>query len=307
MIDTALRLEVSMSQSRRAFFIGTSAAIGVSVLGARVRAQSLTKIRVGTIPIVDSAPLMIGIAKGFFRDEGLEVDTTPAPGGAALLPSLAAGQFNFAFANTTSALLAIGEGLEFKFVTAGCSTGAKGPDLVRAATWVDGTGGDADRVTFVEIPFPQMVDALVNNQVDAAMVNEPFLTVGLQNHNDKVKVVSWPMSDTAPNGVVSEYVATKDYIAQNPQVIEKFARAFAHGTDWVLENKGTTEWEQAVSAYTKIAPERLRGIALPVYDRVIEPRKIQDMIDLMHKYKILKADLKVADLIHPTALKQYKF
>jgi NitT/TauT family transport system substrate-binding protein len=243
------------------------------------------------------------------------------------------------FANTTSALLAIGEGLEFQFVTAGCSTGAKGPDLaglmaridggvnsgkdlvgkrvavnnrnnimwIRAATWVDGTGGDADRVTFVEIPFPQMVDALVNNQVDAAMVNEPFLTVGLQNHNDKVKVVSWPMSDTAPNGVVSEYVATKDYIAQNPQVIEKFARAFAHGTDWVLENKGTTEWEQAVSAYTKIAPERLRGIALPVYDRVIEPRKIQDMIDLMHKYKILKADLKVADLIHPTALKQYKF
>ena len=90
-------------------------------------------------------------------------------------------------------------------------------------------------------------------------------------------------------------------------MIDKFARAFAHGTDWVLKNKGTTEWEQAVSAYTKIAPERLRGIALPVYDRVIEPRKIQDMIDLMHKYKILKADLKAADLIHPTALKQYTF
>ena len=54
------------------------------------------------------------------------MDTTPAPGGAALLPSLAAGQFNFAFANTTSALLAIGEGIEFKFVTAGCSTAAQG-------------------------------------------------------------------------------------------------------------------------------------------------------------------------------------
>ena len=49
----------------RAFLIGTGAAIGASVLGARVRAQSLTKIRVGTIPIVDSAPLMIGIAKAF--------------------------------------------------------------------------------------------------------------------------------------------------------------------------------------------------------------------------------------------------
>jgi NitT/TauT family transport system substrate-binding protein len=328
-----------MTGTRRTFLAGFGAVLGGSAVAARGRAQSPTKIRVGTIPIVDAAPLMIGISKGFFRQEGLEVDTTPAPGGAALLPSLAAGQFHFVFANTTSALLAIGEGLEFKFVTAGCSTAAQGPDLaglmarvdggvssgkelagkrlavnnrnnimwIRAAAWIDRTGGQSERVNFVEIPFPQMVDALVNNQVDAAMVNEPFLTVGLQNHGDKVKVVSWPMSETAPNGVVSEYLATKDYIAQNPQVVESFARAFARGTDWVLKNKGTPEWEQAVSAYTRIAPERLRGTALPVYDRVIEPQKIQDMIDLMHKYKILSAKLNVADLIHPTALKQYTF
>jgi ABC-type nitrate/sulfonate/bicarbonate transport system substrate-binding protein len=45
---------------------------------------------------------------------------------------------------------------------------------IRATAWLDHTGGDADRVIFVEIPFPQMVDALVNNQVDAAMVNEPI-------------------------------------------------------------------------------------------------------------------------------------
>jgi hypothetical protein len=31
------------------------------------------------------------------------------------------------------------------------------------------------------------------------------------------------------------------------------------------------------------------------------------MIDLMHNYKILKTKLNVADLIHPTALKQYTF
>ena len=68
MMDNAFRLEGSMSRSRRAFLAGIGAAIGVSALGASVRAQSLTKIRVGTIPIVDSAPLMIGIAKGFFRD-----------------------------------------------------------------------------------------------------------------------------------------------------------------------------------------------------------------------------------------------
>jgi NitT/TauT family transport system substrate-binding protein len=339
MIAFKIVLEALMSQSRRNFLLGATAAVGTVGFDRQASSQNMTKVRVGTIPIVDSAPLMIGIAKGFFRDEGLDINTTPAPGGAAILPSLAAGQFQFAFSNTTSTLLAIGEGLEFKFVTAGCSTGPKGPDLaglmaradsgiksgkdlvgkrlavnnrnnimwIRAASWVDKTGGNAERVTFVEIPFPQMVDALMNGQVDAAMVNEPFLSVGKQNQGQKIEVVSWPMSDTAPNGVVSQYVATKDFIAQNPAVVEKFAKGFAHGTDWVLKNQGTPQWEQAVSAYTKIAPERLRGIALPIYDRVVEPQKIQDMIDLMRKYKILKADLKVSDLIHPTALKQYTF
>ena len=87
--------------------------------------------------------------------------------------------------------------------------------------------------------------------------------------------------------------------------MEKFAKGFAKGTDWVIKNKGTPEWENAVAAYTKIAPERLRATALPIYDRVIEPAKIQDMIALMQKYKILKANLKAEDLIYETALKTY--
>lgn len=326
-----------MAGSRRKFTIGAVAALGGVAIGSRGYGQTLTKVRVGTIPIVDSAPLMIGVARGFFRDEGLEVDTTPAPGGAAILPSLAAGQFQFAFSNTTSTLLAMGEGIEFKFVTAGCSTGPKGPDLaglmarrtsgikdgkdlvgkrlavnnrnnimwIRASTWVDKTGGNAERVTFVEVPFPQMVDALVSGQVDAAMVNEPFLTVGLETRGQDVGIVAWPMSDTAPDGVVSEYVATSEFIESSPQVIEKFARAFARGTDWVIRNKGTPEWETAVAAYTRISPERLRATALPVYDRVIVPAKIQDMITLMQKYRILKTPLNATDLIYETALKAY--
>jgi ABC-type nitrate/sulfonate/bicarbonate transport system substrate-binding protein len=34
--------------------------------------------------------------------EDIEIDSTPAPGGAAILPALAAGQFDIAFSNTVS-------------------------------------------------------------------------------------------------------------------------------------------------------------------------------------------------------------
>src|SRR5438309_863991 len=108
--------------SSRRKFVSIAAAAVASACAPAVLAQSTTRLRVRAIPIVDSAPLFVGIEKGFFKEVGLEIDTTPAPGGAALLPALAAGQFQVAFSNTTSTLLAIGEGLTFRFVTAGCST-----------------------------------------------------------------------------------------------------------------------------------------------------------------------------------------
>jgi NitT/TauT family transport system substrate-binding protein len=328
--------EDAMDSGRRRFVSG-AAGVLASLCAPLGLAQSGTRLRVGTIPIVDSAPLFVGIEKGYFKEFGLEIDTTPAPGGAALLPALAAGQFQVAFSNTTSTLLAIGEGLPFRFVTAGCSTGAQGPDLaglmvrtdspirsgtdlegkrvavnnrnnimwIRTASWIDKNQGHSDRTTFVEIPFPQMVDALAGGQVDAAMVNEPFLSVGLQAHKDKVKVLSWPMSDTAPSGVVSQYVANNDWLTKNPELAERFARGLGRGVGWVRQNQGNPEWEKLVSGYTRIPPEHLRGIALPVYDSVIDPSKIREMIDLMRRYKVLNQDLDVSALIYPTALHDY--
>ena len=337
MDKTLDQLTYGAVDSGRRKFVSIAAAAMASVCAPTVLAQNTTKLRVGTIPIVDSAPLFVGIEKGFFKELGLEIDTTPAPGGAALLPALAAGQFQVAFSNTTSTLLAIGEGLTFRFVTAGCSTGAKGPDLaglmvradspiqsgtdlegkrvavnnrnnimwIRTASWIDKNRGHSDRATFVEIPFPQMVDALIGGQVDAAMVNEPFLSVGLQTHKDKVKVLSWPMSDTAPNGVVSQYVSNNDWLSKNPELAERFARGLGRGVGWVRQNQGNPEWEKLVSGYTRIPPERLRGIALPIYDSVIDPSKIREMIELMRRYKVLNQDLDVSALIYPTALRDY--
>jgi NitT/TauT family transport system substrate-binding protein len=328
--------QTSVERARRRFLLG-AAGVVTCLSTPPVFAQTVTRLRVGTIPIVDSAPLFVGIEKGFFRDSGLEIDTTPAPGGAALLPALAAGEFQVAFSNITSNLLAIGEGLPFRFITAGCSTGAQGPDLaglmvradspvhagadlegkrvavnnrnnimwIRTASWIDKTHGRSERTTFVEIPFPQMVDALVGGQVDAAMVNEPFLSVGLQTQKDKVRVLSWPMSDTAPNGVVSQYVSNNDWLSKNPALAQGFARGLGRGVAWVRLNQGNAEWEKVVSGYTRIPPERLRGIALPIYDSVIEPRKIREMIDLMRRYKVLNQDLDVAALIYPTALQDF--
>ena len=77
------------------------------------------KIKVGAIPIVDVAPLHLGIAKGFFRDQGMDVEVVNTTGGAAAIPGVVSGQFTFAFGNVTSLIVAKSQNLPLKAVAAG--------------------------------------------------------------------------------------------------------------------------------------------------------------------------------------------
>ena len=68
--------------------------------GAAAENAGLTKVTVGVIPIVDCAPIYLGDKKGFFKEEGLQLDIQTATGGAAIVPGVVSGSFDFAFSNT---------------------------------------------------------------------------------------------------------------------------------------------------------------------------------------------------------------
>ena len=119
---------MNASSIKRLLQIATLAISGLLALTSGAQAQP-TKIRVSTIPIIDTAPLQVGIAKGFFAAEGLEVDTTPTAGGAMGLPALAAGQVQITFSNIISVVLGAKQGLGFEIIAAGSNTGDKTPDL----------------------------------------------------------------------------------------------------------------------------------------------------------------------------------
>lgn len=164
------------------------------------------KITVGVIPILDVAPIYLGVQKGFFTQRKLEVKLELAQGGAAIVPAVLSGQFQFGFSNNTSLLLAQTRGLPLKIVAPGSSsTGVPGKDFagvvvrdaspIRSSADLSGksvaintlnnisdtvvreavrkAGGDPRTVRFVELPFPDMPAAVMNGRVDAAFVVEP--------------------------------------------------------------------------------------------------------------------------------------
>ncbi len=291
------------------------------------------KLRVSTIPIIDTAPLQVGIAKGFFAAEGLEIDTTPTTGGAAGLPALAAGQVQITFSNIISIVLGAKQGLGFEVIAAGSGTGDKLPDLaglvakkgstiktgkdlegkrvavntrnniiwLYARAWVQATGGNPDAVTYLEVPFPQMIDAVKGDRVDAAFVVEPFMSSGLQS--DAVTVVGWPYNTVQKRIPVGQYAATKDYIKQNPQVIEKWVRAYNKSVDWCNANVGSEEWLKIVSAYTRLQPELLKTLSLPPYEKTVDLAGVDQVVEQMRKHKMIEGPFDAKALFHKTAVK----
>jgi NitT/TauT family transport system substrate-binding protein len=198
---------------RRAFVLFGLLMMGLVALPvSRAPAADLEKLRVSIIPIGDVAPLFAAVQNGYFRELGLEIDTTPSAGGAAGIPGLIGGSFDIAYGNVVSALLAVQQGLDVKVVAPGTNladpaldaspilvksdSGIKtGKDLegksiavntrnnviwLYARAWVKATGGDPERVTFKEVPFPQMEDALRQQRVDAAFMVAPFSIVASQ-------------------------------------------------------------------------------------------------------------------------------
>lgn len=317
-----------MRPFRRAVLSGAAAMLAAP----SVRAQGLARLRVGVIPVVDIAPLQAAIRQGYFAAEGMEIDTAPAPGGAALLPALAAGTFQVAFSNVVSILLGIQEGIDFRFLAGSVRSGQQPPDIsalvvrkgsglatgkdfegrrlasntraniiwLRGVEWVAKTGGDWRRVSMVEVPFPQMADSLVNNQIDGALINEPFLSSALAGMGDRIARIAWTFSDTAPGSSIAQYAAMADWLARNGELAERFSRALYRGVDWVEANRGEAV-DALISSYTRIPPARLQGIGMPMYEKSIAPASIEAVHRAMGRFGIGGRLPPVAELLFRTA------
>ncbi|GGJ45479.1 ABC transporter substrate-binding protein [Streptomyces brasiliensis] len=250
-----------------------------------------TTVKVGVIPIVDVAPIYLGRQKGIYAKHGLKLAMTTAQGGAAIVPGVVSGQFQFGFSNMTSLMIAQSQNVPVKAVANGvASTGVAGKDFgavvvkkgspIKTAKDFEGrkvavntlkninesavrksvrkAGGDPDKVKFVEMAFDQMPAALDQGQIDAAMVVEPALATVLSQGGHEV---TSSLVDVAANLTVAMYFTSNQYAQQNPDLVKKFQEATAESLAYA--DAHPDEVRQIVTTYTKIPATVLAKVTLP--------------------------------------------
>jgi NitT/TauT family transport system substrate-binding protein len=287
---------------------------GASSSGASPSGATTT-VNVGVIPIVDVAPIYLGVQQGFFKAEGLDLKLKTAQGGAAIVPGVISGQYQFGFSNTTSLLLAASKGLPVKAVAAGvASTGSTSADFgavvvpkdspIHTAADLAGkrvavntlnnintttvnqavrsAGGDPSHISYVELAFPNIVPAVAKGDVDAGQVVEPFLTIA---KNQGMREVTSNYAVTAPDLTVAMYFTSASYAQSHPDVVRRFTTAMKNSLDYA--NSHPDAARAIMSTYLKIDPAVQQALTLPRWPTEIAQDSVTKLADLAVQDKLI--------------------
>jgi len=274
----------------------------------------LRTLKIGALPIADLKQLFVADAKGFFRQEGLEVEIAYFEGGAAIVPAVEGGSVDLGWSNSVSLLQARASGLDFRFFaggvyqgpghwtsalmvperssirraeqlqgrTVGLNTLSNINELVLRA-YLDRAGTEPEAAEPLEVPFPDQPAALAAGRVDAALPVEPFVTAARRSGARVID--ARPFSAIGERPFVAAFFAKTDWLREHPNTAAAFRRAV---------DKATRYWDDHPEERAAIIA-RYTEVPVALGERMIygEPRTsiaegdIQRLIELSHTYGLL--------------------
>lgn len=316
--------------------------IGVCIAAAGgASAQTVaapTTVTVGVLNSLSEVVTFIALEKGYFKEEGLDVRLERFSNTADMVAPLSSGQIDIASGAPTLGLFnGALRGLPFKLVA---DKGRNSPghgfnaivvrkDLIdsgKVKTMADLKGmkvataslhspmeqqlaialhkvGLKNKDVVIEnLGFPDMVAALGNKAIDAALMIEPFVAVSTRRG---VGVRFIGVDEIAPDFQIAGVIYGPNFVKSNPEAAKRWMVGYVKGIRAYLEAVGAGDPKgEIATALRKHAtgfsdPASLTGIVYPGFspDGYLNLQTVRDSIDWYSEHGLLKAKPKVSDLV----------
>ncbi len=251
-------------------------------------------VRAATTPSISNGGRYIAMERGYFAEEGIEIEDVPSDTSAQLLPSLAAGQIDLLSGGTASGLFnAIAQGIPLRIVLdqwtgfPGNEAGGviarkelidsgrlREPSDLRGmrlamtskghntqmvlAKLLGPVGLGLDHVETFEMPYPDMAVALGNNVIDAGVMIEPYASVAI-NGGYAARYRSW--ADVIPYDAIAIVMYSQAFAEGQNDAAKRYAKAYVRGLRDYNDalNKGIDR-EQVISYFQKHTPLKDRAV-----------------------------------------------
>ncbi len=285
-----------MRNSRKAGFTSLRAVlclVAFAALGAAMpvpASADVEKARIAISTWVGYTPLYIADEKGFFEDEGLDLEITVFPGNEGQL-AFAAGRVDAFTTASSSVVVLAAQGKEFDIVyVTDFSTGGDGilaRDSIESVKDFKGqriaveevgvshfyllqvlhdAGLSESDVELVNMAPDAAAAAYQGGNIDIAVTYAPYL--GQVNRETKDGRIIHDTS-AAPTLITDFYMFDTDFAEQHPEAVKAFIRGIVRGQEFM-----ETNWEEALAIGAKrleVTPESLaedlKGIEIPSLDR----------------------------------------
>jgi NitT/TauT family transport system substrate-binding protein len=217
------------------------------------------KVRVGNLGTLGDGGFTIGLRKGYYAEQGVDIELVRFDSGALMVAPLSAGQLDVGAGTVSAGLFnAVARGVGLKCILpTGTSTPGHGVDgfVVRTAiadqiktaadlkgrkvavaahgivpefelaTLLEQAGLSMSDVDEVLLPFPEMVTALGSGSLDVGILPEPFVTQMTSQNVGKV----WMRTDSViPTLQIGCLLFGGQFVASQPAAAQGFATAFLH-------------------------------------------------------------------------------
>lgn len=274
----------------------------------------------------NSEQLAIFVAQeaGLFEEHGLKVELEEAGGAGQITPAIAGGTGDMGLSTATDLLLAQQEGLDLVFAAGGSVNTPENPRLflvagadsgIVDASDMDGRrvavpsrgsfaelgigilleeeGVDPDSIDWVEMPFPQMNDALDERVVDAAVAVVPF--TDLMERGGHTKLVD--ASDLGDDVLIAVLSARRDWAEDHTDEIVEFRAALADAADLIAEDPDFAKKVEA--QYTGLPPDVVKTIPFSTFQSKVSVESVELWIDILEQQDLIEPGTDAASLVVP--------
>jgi NitT/TauT family transport system substrate-binding protein len=302
-----------MTFHRRCLLAGLAlAAIAATPLA---QAQKLTPLAVSYTATAEFGAAFIAKEEGFFAKRGLDVSLQLIPVSPNVPAAVMSNSMQIGGTTPPVLLQAVDSGLDLVAVAGGgvfdaparplglvARTGLKivtAQDLVgkkvgvpgfnasihlMVRKWLLDKGVDPKRVTFIEVPFPQMPDVLKGGSVDVVASGVPFIGRMVQGG---IGVEVPAFADDLQSGFSSVlYVSTRKWATENGAVVKAFREALAEAI--AFGNANRDKAYDDIGKYFKVPTPVLRAMPWPKWTVTVDDAQLRFWVDTMRTQDMLK-------------------
>jgi NitT/TauT family transport system substrate-binding protein len=297
----------------------------LAATGMAHAAVETSKLTLAYIPISNFLTAYVAKDQGYFTAHGLDVTLVPINQGNTGVAGIVSKSVELSTPTPTTFLQAVDNGVDLVIVAAthtyptpnkvGLLVSAAGDikepkDLTGKKVGVNGIGGmqfvllqdwlikhgvNPKAVTFVEISFPQMADALKAKQVDAVTISEPFYQRVISS--DIGRVLADLQADIPAGTLGTMYVSTGEWAKKNPGTVAAFRAALEDATRFIQKDPAAAK--QSLVTYAKMSEQLLQLVNVPSVTVAATPAQMTFWIDLMNEQNLTSTVIDAKSLIAP--------